>query len=265
MVDHRGLVVGVGLTIMGASAWSAVAGERTLRWNEAAQSNVLNRSELAKLGEALPAWQIKQMVWPSSEELRSAGVTVDEKLKEDCVVWLAKFLDAKELPPDTKAHLVAMKRWGFVRQASRQSAVCDVFLARFQKGPYSVHIQESPGNVLMTIGCENLPPDGGPDQQALVFQTAGVFLREELRPNPQSKHLHVYRDDKNGVVTTKVMWQIDSVLVEDEKGNTWRDGGKAAELGTWHVVTDTNGRYVRFDIQKFVNEPRRPDPCAKRF
>jgi hypothetical protein len=242
-----------------------VADDHTVFWNEAAQSVVLNRSELAKLGEALPAWQIRQMVWPSSEELRSAGVAVGEKLKEDCVAWLTKFLDAKQLPPDTKAHLVAMKRWGFVRQGNKQSGVCDVFLTRFQKGPYSVHIQESPGNVLVTIGCESLPPDGGPDPQALVFQTAGVFLKQELRPNAQSKHLYVSKSEQNGVATMKVTWQIDSVLREDEKGNTYRNGVKAAELGTWHVVAETNGRYVRFDIQKFVDAPMRLDPCAKRF
>jgi hypothetical protein len=242
-----------------------VADDHTVFWNEAAQSVVLNRSELAKLGEALPAWQIRQMVWPSSEELRSAGVAVGDDLKDRCVTWLAKFVNAKQLPMNMKEHLIAMKAWGLVKPEAEQKRLCDVFIARFRKGGYTAQLQESPANVVMTIAQENPSPDANTDHRNLVFRTAALFLKEELRPNPDSKGLHVIRAEKAGVAITTVTWWIDSVMVEGPGNRTAYDGTKAAELGTWNVVSETDGRYVRFIIHKKIRGPVAPDVYAQRF
>jgi hypothetical protein len=259
-------IVALALGLFAAGTPIVPAGEdQILRWNEAAQSVVLNRAELAKLAEALPAWQIKQMVWPSSEELHAASVAAADDLKDRCVTWLAKFVNAKQLPMNMKEHLIAMKAWGLVKPEAEQKRLCDVFIARFRKGGYTAQLQESPANVVMTIAQENPSPDANTDHRNLVFRTAALFLKEELRPNPESKGLHVIRAEKAGVAITTVTWWIDSVMVEGPGNRTAYDGTKAAELGTWNVVSETDGRYVRFIIHKKIRGPVAPDVYAQRF
>ncbi len=257
-------VVGLGVSII-CMAMTQAMGAAPTAWNESVRTSILTRSELAKTSEVLPAWKIKQMIWPSSEEMASASVTVNDDLKDAALTWLVRFIPREQIPLDLKEHFVAMRGWGLVRPESEQRRLCDVFISRFQKGPYSVHVQESPGNVVLTIGHEDLPTAGDLDHEALVFQTSRLFLRQELRPNPQSKLLHVSRKEQSDVAITKVMWSIESVVGTDEKGNTYRNGVKAEQLGTWHVTAETDGRFVRFDILKFVNSPTQLDPCMERF
>jgi hypothetical protein len=241
------------------------ADEQSVQWNESAKSVVLNRDELHKLRDALPTWKIKQMAWPSSEELISAVTAVDGKLKDDCVSWIAKFIDNNQLPKDLRVHLVAMKEWGLIRKQSEQKRLCDVFITRFRKGPYTIHLQESPANVVVVIGHENLLLTDDIDHKSLIFETAYLFLKEELRPEPKSKRLHVYKETHEKNEITRVTWQIESALIEDEKGNTLLDLSKAAKVGTWHVEAETNGKYVRFNIEKETEDPVSPDPYVERF
>jgi hypothetical protein len=256
----------LGLVILAShTAVVHAADDQGVRWNESAKSYVLNRDELQKLSDALPIWKMKQMTWPSSEELSSAVIAVDDKLKDDCVNWLAKFIDNKQVPKDVKVHLVAMKNWGLIRKQSEQKRLCDVFITRFRKGPYTIHVQESPASVVVVIGHENLLLTDDIDHKSLIFETGTLFLKEELRPEPKSNRVHVYKETHEKVEITRVTWQIESVLVEDEKGNTLLDLSKAAKLGTWHVEAETNGKYVRFNIEKETEGPMSPDPYVERF
>jgi hypothetical protein len=68
----------------------------TIQWNEAAQSQVLNKNELLKLGAAFPSWNIKQITWPSMAEVNAKSVTVDERLKASCMGWLEKFIKKEQ-------------------------------------------------------------------------------------------------------------------------------------------------------------------------
>jgi hypothetical protein len=265
MPKHN-IVTMLALGVFAAGTPIVPAGEdQTLRWNEAAQSNVLNRPELAKRGEVLPTWKIKQMVWPALEELVKARVEVSGELRDECVTWLAKFVSAKQLPADIKEHLVAMKGWGLVKAESEQKRLCDVFIVRFRKAGYTVHLQESPANVVVTIVQEAPAPDADMDHKNLVFRTAAWFLKEELQPNPESKWLRVFKEEKGGLELTTVRWWIDSVIVEGPGNRTGYDGSKTAKLGTWNVVSETDGRYVRFIIHKNIPGPVGPDVYAKRF
>ena len=99
----------------------------------------------------------------------------------------------------------------------------------------------------------------------VVSSTAALFLKEELRPDPESKRLYTRKEGSAGTETSTVNWQIDSVMVETAEGRTAYDGSKGEKLGTWHVTAETNGRYVRFIIHKKIAGPVPPDPYAERF
>jgi hypothetical protein len=50
--------------------------DKGIRWNEDAESLVLNTKELTKLGETFPSWEIKQITWPCAEEISSKSIKV---------------------------------------------------------------------------------------------------------------------------------------------------------------------------------------------
>jgi len=114
--------------------------EKGIKWNEDANSIVLNTRELAKFVEAFPPWKIKQITFPSDEEISSKAVKVDEELKVYCIEWIKKFIKAEQLPIDINKHLVPMKNWGLITKESEQKRLCDVFVVRFKKDYYVIHI-----------------------------------------------------------------------------------------------------------------------------
>ncbi len=248
-----------------AGVWTVQAAHaQVLRWNESARSSILNRSELAKQSDALPAWKMKQMVWPSPEELSSSAVAVNDDLKDECVAWLTRFLDTGQAPADIREHLVAMRAWGSIREESKQKRPCDVFITRFQKGSQTVHIQESPANVVITVASEAPTPAVQASHKDLLFDTAAHLLKEGLRPNPRSESLHLTSEDRGGIAITKADWVPESVAAEDPQGRKVLDGAQAQTLGTWSLKAETDGRYVRFIIHKYVGSVP-PDPYIERF
>jgi hypothetical protein len=227
---------------------------------------MLNRDELAKLGRVLPGWKIKQCTWPGGKEISAKRVKVDERLKLSCMGWLRKFMDSEQLPEDFARHLIAMKNWGLIRKESEQKRLCDVFVARFKKDHYVVHIQESPYNVVIAVADERPANAGAPDHKNLVVRIGGIFLNEVLRPNPKSENLHVSQREADGRKMSKVVWLIDPVATTDEKGRTCGNPLKAREIGASVVRAETDGKFVRFDITKRIKGARgHPDPYLERF
>lgn len=239
------------------------AEQKVLKWNENAISTVLNKNELTKLGRAFPVWKIKQTTWPSVTELGSKKITVGEKLNASCLRWLEKFITKKYLPGDMNKHLVAMKNWGLIRKESEQKRLCDVFITRFRKGPYTIHIQESPYNVVITVVDDRAAKGTWVDQKDIVFKIGGTILKEELKPDPKSARLFTSEVVCDEHKISKVHWILESVI-RKYKGKDVVDVTKACEIGTTSVVGETDGRFVRFEIRKEVGG-RGPDPYIERF
>jgi hypothetical protein len=158
-----------------------------------------------------------------------------------------------------------MNNWGLIREESKQKRLCDVFITRFRKGPYTIHIQESPSTVIVVIGRENAPSTDDVDHKSLIFETANLFLKKELRPNPGSKHIRIHKELHEEIEITKVTWRIESVISEDEKGRTKLSLEKAGKLGTSSVKAETNGKYMWFYIRKMTRGPVPLGAYAERF
>jgi len=237
-----------------------------IRWNETAQSRILNKKELVKLGAAFPFWKIKQITWPPVTEINSKSVAVDEKLKASCTRWLQKFTKKGYLPEDFSKHLIAMKNWGLIRKESEQKRLCDVFVARFEKYPYVIHIQESPYNVVIGVADERLANDARADHRNLVIETAKSILNETLKPDPNSEEVHVFKIERDELKVSRVSWGVESVKIRAKDGKRCIDLRKAWKLGATHVEVETDGRFVKFEIVKQVKGPRAfPDPYVERF
>jgi len=149
-----------------------------IQWNEAAQSQVLNKNELLKVGPAFPSWNIKQITWPSMAEINAKCVTVDERLKASCMGWLQKFIKKEQLPIGLEKNLVAVKNWGLIRKEAEQKRLCDVFIARFKKASHVIHIQESAYNVVIGFADERIPMNVRADHKDFVIETATLILNE---------------------------------------------------------------------------------------
>lgn len=253
------------------SITAEISKEQTTKWNEEAVNAALDKETLAKLGEAFPAWKIKQITWPSVTELSSASVTVDDEIRTSCVRWLRKFLKEEQLPADIDKHLVPMKNWGVFRKASEQKQLCDVFLVRFTKGqgPYVIHIQESSFNVVIGIADKRIvkkkPKAGHKD---LVLQTAAGVLHKDLVPDP-AKDLFQRKPKaaRDGGTISGLIWRPPSVVGKDKEGRGFVKTDVAAKIGTFEIYADTDGAFVRFHIVKSVSGGPRlvRDPYVQRF
>lgn len=254
------IILALGTCIVQASEAPAI------QWNETAQSHVMNNNELVKLGGAFPSWKIKQTTWPSVTELSSKKVAIDKKLNVSCIGWLGKFMKKKQLPTNLDKHLIAMKDWGLIRKESEQKRLCDVFIARFKKTPYVIHIQESPYNVVIAIADERLAKDARADHKNFVVEMAMLIFNEALKPNPNSEDFHIHEIVREGGKITKISWLLESVATTDKSGKKCIDLVKAWEKGAKRVKAETDGRFVRFEIVKCVKGPRNaPDPYIERF
>lgn len=250
------------------SITAEISKEQTTKWNEEAVNAALDKETLAKLGEPFPAWKIKQVTWPSVTELSSASVTVDDEIRTSCVRWLRKFLKEEQLPADIDKHLVAMKNWGVFTKASEQKRLCDVFLVRFTKGPYIIHIQESSFNVVIGIADKRIvKKKPKADHKDLVLQTAAVILHKDIVSDP-AKGLFERKPKatRDGSTITGLIWRPPSVVYRDKKGRRNIRMDVAAKIGTFRIEAETDGGFVRFDIVKAVRGPVSTyDPYMQRF
>jgi len=238
----------------------------SIQWNEMAESQVLVEKELTELGDAFPTWKIRQITWPSVTELKSKRVEVDEKLNASCVGWIGKFMKDEQMPKNLNKHLIGMRDWGLIRKESEQKRLCDVFIARFKKPPYVVHIQESPYNVIIAVADERLAKDARTNRKDLIVEIAASILNEPLKPDPNSEDLHVHEVVRDECRITIVSWLLKSVATTDRNGKKCINLVKACERGAIRVKAETDGRFVRFEIVKCVSGPRSaPDPYVERF
>jgi len=235
-----------------------------VEWNELAQSQVMNNNELAKLGTAFPAWKIKQVTWPSVSEINTNKVVVDPNLTVQCREWISKFINNDQLPVNLEKQLVPMKEWGVIRKESEQKRLCDVFIVRYKKDDYVIHIQESPYNIVITVSDERLVNESTMAHQDLIIKIADLILSAALKPNPTSENFHV--SSKNSRITY-VTWAIDSLHTIDDKGQKVLDLVRAGEAGTTHVDAETDGRFVRFEVIKCPGAVGNAyfDPYVERF
>jgi hypothetical protein len=267
------------IAILAAAAGSPVGmaadGPAPVAWNDKADSIVLNKTALTNLGDGFPAWEIKQMTWPSEAERRAAAVSAKDAWTAECLKWLGKFFKENYLPADVGKHLVAMRAWGTVRKEAGQPRLCDVFVVRFRKGPYLIHVQESPCNVVITVADEDLARKkaAGEDvakaaPKELVIQMAQAILNKVLWPDQAGKYFRQSpdRDLKIGKLST-FGWLPPSAVRQDEQGRLIGSGVEEEKLGTMGAVTaETDGSFVRFEIVKYLGGPRSyEDPYQNRF
>lgn len=235
-------------------------------WNKEAQSEILNKSELNKIASALDSWKIKQIIWPSADEIDSNSVKVDDKLKTSCMDWLKKFMSKEYLPEDMKNNLIAMKNWGLITEESKQKRLCDVFMTRFKKDNYVIHIQESPGNVVIAVSDERLVEKTRTDYRDWVLEAASKVLDfEKLKPNPDMLDVRVSEIERDKSKIIKVSWPIGSITIRTDSGTRLINGKKATKIGASHVSAETNGKFIIFNIQKEIGGPTHPNYYQERF
>ncbi len=236
-----------------------------IKWNHDVNIPIAHQQDSSP--NPLPPWKIKQMVWPSDEDIRDHSVGVDAKLKESCMQWLKKFLNKDWMPPDIQGRLVAMKRWGAFKEESTQPQLCDVFIVCFQQGHDIVRIQESPFNVVITFIDDRYVQQPRSDGKDYIIQVANRILHQSLRPNPQSDAFHVQENIRKEGISVRILWTLDAVISERRPdGLMWINSDLAAMIGTSGVRAETNGTFVRFQITKSTNSARAfYDPYEKRF
>jgi hypothetical protein len=236
-----------------------------IKWNHDVNIPIANQQDSSP--NPLPQWKVKQMVWPPDAEIRDHSVVVDVKTKESCMQWLNKFLNKDWMPPDSRDHLVAMKRWGLFKEESSQQQRCDVFLVRFQKEQDIVQIQESPFNVVITFMDGRSIQQPRSDGKEYMIQVANRILHQSLRPNPESDAFHVIENIRKEGISTRIIWTLDAVISERRPDGVMSiDSKLEAKIGTAGVRAETNGTFVRFQITKSTNSARAFfDPYEKRF
>jgi len=258
------LISSIGILVFGITVIEATE-TPSIQWNEIAKSKIMDNNELAKLGAAFPTWKIKQVTWPSASEINTNKVTADPNLTVQCMEWLSKFIKKEQLPTGLDKQLVAMKKWGLIREESRQKRLCDVFIARFKKAPYVIHVQESPCNVVIAVVDEQLLNDPRIDHKDLVIKIATSVLSEALKPDPNSENLHVFEFVRDNQKISRILWLVESVVTL-KNGQTLINDANACKIGTSQVEAETDGKFVKFDIPKVVKGSRAtPDPYVERF
>jgi len=237
-----------------------------IHWNQNTSSSILRQDNLSKLDPAVQTWKIRQMAWPTDEDMKNRSVIVDDKLRRSCKVWLDKFMAKGALPEGLEGHLIALKETGLIKEASKQKRLCDVFLVRYQIGSQIIQIQESPFNVVIVYADEQNAPKPRTDRQAYILEVSKSLLRETICPNPGSEDFNVIENTINGKIWTKVIWAIDSVIVKEPDGRKATSLPKVWEIGTSSVEAETNGAFIRFEIIKSPGDKRASyDPYEKRF
>jgi len=246
-------------------------GQMAPRTREQAVDRTLSRGRLGPMAGAWPDWKIRTMVWPSAEEIRSHRVTADDRTTTDCLGWLGKFLRPAVMPKDPDKQLVAMANWGLYKEEAEQQALLDVFICRLARGPYAVHIQESPFNVVISVADKRLAH--GPREQAaherFIIQIASELLHQDILPDwAEDLKQHPPQPGADGRALTRVQWQPASVVIEEPGRSWWSvDPEEAGRVGTHLISAETDGAYVRFDVVKATGGGPRTfyDPYARRF
>jgi hypothetical protein len=237
----------------------------TLRWNMDVNSPILNVDTLSQFKDALPQWKVKQMIWPSNEDVNQSAIVPDQKVKDTCVNWLKQFVIDEYLPEDLSKNLIAMREWGLIREKKEQKRLCDVFILRLKKNSTAIQIQESPYNVVISFADDKALKNKAKDHKQFVLDTAKSILKDQMNPDSNSD-IHTFEIESNGIKISRILWLTKSV------GTTDRDGKKAANLisagknGAVDIQAETDGSFIRFEITKYGGGPASYfDPFEERF
>ncbi len=249
--------------------YSIAEGNKTpliIRWNSDARSQTLNGDVLSKLTDVLPSWKAKQMIWPSIKEVNVSSVVADQEVKASCINWLKKFFADEYLPLDIETHLISMKNWGLIREESEQKRLCDVFVVRFTKGTHTVHIQESPYNVVISFADDTGLKKERIDHEQFALDTAKLILKGQMYPDPNSD-IHTFEIVRGGIKISRIVWLTKSVGTTDRNGKKTADLRRAGENGAVGIEAETDGRFVRFEIIKCPGAVKAAyfDPYEERF
>jgi len=256
---------GVMLVLLVAVAILA-AESPAVHWNEKAQSQILNQSELDKLARndsKFRPQQIRQITWPTAADVASKSVAANDALREGCVGWLRKFMTEEYLPSDLPKNLVAMRDSVSLQKGSEPRRL-DVFMARFRKDPYVIHIYETPGSAVVAVADERLTDKPRTDHRDWVLEVAGLVLNKALKPEPDFNDVHVSESMSEGCKVSRISWLIASCTVREGTRRS-TSGVKAAQVGASDVRAETDGRFIVFTILKEFGGPTRPDPYTPRF
>ena len=221
----------------------------------------------------LPEWMSKQIQWPAEEDMLKHRCDAPEYRRSDCVGWLRRLFADDILPKDIDAHLVAMRAWGVIGDrdySAERNELCDVFLLRIDKLDVGqIYVQESAWDVVVAVRFRDGAPAKDPKQY--IFDTANRILAKRIRPGQDEQYHFVANPFPDSPNITRVRW-----IAPEAVGGDWlmKDGkriavptdhAKAAEIGTSGVAGYTNGRVVRFYIQKVLSGGPGVDPHAPRF
>jgi hypothetical protein len=254
----------IGLLCLVGGRGLASGGPQEVRWNTNARSAILNKDALTSQAVLLP-WKIAQMTWPPESEITACSVRAPAEAQAAGMGWIRRFVRQEFLPADLESHLVAMKDWGLIRERTQQKRCCDVFIARFNKGPLVAHIQESPYNVVICVADERLSNAAAANQKGFVLEMAKQLLSEGLQPASQSD-VSAYGDPSVGEKTAKFSWPTTSVRTTDSNGKRCISYVQAQKNGAIHARAETDGRFIRFEIIKYAGGPAIfSDPYVKRF
>jgi hypothetical protein len=261
----KSLTWGVTLAILEVVAVLA-AESPTIQWNDKAQSQILNRSELDKSATNTSKFrphQVRQITWPTDSEIASSSIAVGESLRESCLKWLRKFVAEQYLPTDVSKHLVAMDNWTPTGRDPNQKGL-DVFIVRFSKDRYVIHIYETPAFAVVAVADERLVDKPRTDHRDWVLEVAALVLRSTLKPQADLNDVHVSESILEDRKVSRVSWLIGSVTVREGK-RRFTNGIEAARVGASSIQAETDGRFIVFTILKETGGPTRPDPYVERF
>jgi hypothetical protein len=180
------------------------------------------------------------MTWPSQEDLDTNRVVAGKKARDECVQWLEKLLNKKFLPKDVGERLVAMDEWGTCMPKERQRKLLDVFICRFEQGHHTVHIEENPCQIMVSIADERLSEHarGRAEWREFILATAQDVLNADLLPSEDTK-VFVDRYRKSTPESKESAFYV--------LGWTPTDPDKK---GAWILSGISDGRFVMFRFAK---------------
>ncbi|MBN1506836.1 MAG: hypothetical protein JW955_08320 [Sedimentisphaerales bacterium] len=265
-----GALVSCGVAIAGMLCLLVLAdtpAAQDIKWDHEVESAVLEKNALAAIGtKAAPAWKQAQMLWPSSQDIASHSVASTPDVRANLNGWLKRVFREGALPDSAAEHAIAMRRWGLYRAESEQKNRVDVFVIRFKTTRHSVQLQDFNHVIVVTVADEDRADDAAKELKPFVQTMAQQYLSTPLVPDP-SKDLFEYGagETDTGNRITHFVWAPPSTVSRDEEGKKCISMETAAQLGTYHIEAETDGRFVRFVIRKYLGGTGDPSPEADRF
>jgi len=251
-------------------------------WNEEATSSILDQTLFEELRDDRPELPAEEIVWPSPESIKRLSGEPDAEVKASAVKWIRKFVRPEYLPDGIETHLISMRNiqlipnygdaalMGSVMEADSGKNMtenlqhriwCTVNLVRFKKGDYVIQIMETPYNVVVAVGSEKAA--AGQNQVTFVAEVAKAVLREQMSMAADD----VFSEDflisgidgesivcsgREGEMLTGMRMNPMLKVSFDRKEDTKLRLNRlyTAAIGTTGIDVESDGRFVRFDMEK---------------